>query len=176
MRVLFTGPDQALFHHLQEVVDHRTATIQVAENPVELEACLQQEIDIALIDLTRAQDHGLACMKRIAALAPWVRMLCLIPKDQIKLSIQAMRIGAFDEIHPPFSWESLLAKMEAACREGSRPLVKKGFWASLQDHFAAGSLAQIAGTELGRAWLEQDPGAQPDKAPRRPKNSSGDEK
>lgn len=154
MKVLLVGTNHGFLDHLCKILAPKVEEIRLAANEIELEACLAKSADVALIDLFDLKARGVGLMKRIKTVQPSLQIVCLIPKGEIKLSITAMRNGAFDELQSPFSWPALLSKLESACREKCRQEQKIGFWRSLGDHFIAGSLAQVGGTELGKKWLQ----------------------
>lgn len=156
MKVLLAGTNLGFLDHMAEILASKVEEIRQVTNEIELEACLVKSTDVVLLDLFDLKARGISFMQRIKAAQPCAQIICLIPKGDIKLSITAMRNGAFDELQSPFSWPALLSKLSAAHEEKARVEKKSGFWSSVQDHFVAGSLAQIAGSDMGRNWLHAE--------------------
>ncbi len=156
MKVLLVGANHGFLEHMSKILAPKVEEIGQATNEMELETCLADSSDVALIDLFDLKAKGIYFMQRIKTRQPLTQIICLIPKGEIKLSIRAMRNGAFDELQSPFSWPGLLSKLEEAWREKKRQENKRGFWRSMQDHLTAGSLAQLGGADLGRKWLEEN--------------------
>jgi len=155
MKVLLVGANHGFLEHMSKILAPKVEEIGQATNEMELETCLADSSDVALIDLFDLKAKGIDFMHRIKTRQPLTQIICLIPKGEIKLSIRAMRNGAFDELQSPFSWPALLSKLEEAWREKKLQENKRGFWRSMQDHLTAGSLAQLGGAELGRKWLDE---------------------
>ncbi len=155
MKVLLAGTNHGFLDHMAQILASKVEETRQATNEIELEACLADGTDVVLLDLFDLKARGIRFMKRIKEVLPSTQIICFIPKGEIKLSISAMRHGAFDELQSPFSWPAFLSKLEAAGQEKARQDTKQGFWRSMEDHLVAGSLAQIAGPDFGRDWLQE---------------------
>jgi len=117
-----------------------------------------QEIDVTILDMCSAPNPGLHWIDIIKAIQPCGQVICITPKGNVGLSISGMRHGAFDDLQYPFSWTSLLKKVQAASKHKARMIRKEtrpGFWQSVEDHLYAGSLAQAGAPNLARKWLRQ---------------------
>jgi len=166
MKVLLAGANQGFLEHMAKILASKVEGTRQATNEIELESCLAESTDVVLLDLFDLKARGIKFMQRIKNMQPTAQIICLIPKGEIKLSISAMRHGAFDELQSPFSWPSLLSKLEAAGQEKAKQEKKRGFWRSVEDHFVAGSLAQIAGTDIGKGWLQENAAVEEKKDPK----------
>ena len=155
MKVLLTGSNHKFMEHLTEILSANVQKLLVANTSVELEAHLLEDIDVALVDLIQCQEQSIKQMQRIRQMQPLTQIICLVPSNDIKVSIKAMKNGAFDEIRPPFSWDLLNEKMESAYKKKKRKRGRRNFWQTIEDHFVAGSLAKYGAPEMGRQWLEE---------------------
>jgi DNA-binding NtrC family response regulator len=155
MRVLLAGTNRRFLDHMAEILASKVEEIRQATTEIEVEYCLTESIDVVLLDLFDLKARGIQFMQQIKQTQPSAQIICFIPKGEIKLSIKAMRNGAFDELLSPFSWPTLLSKLAAAMEKKMQLETKRGFWDVVNDHFVAGSLAQIAGPEMGRNWLSK---------------------
>jgi DNA-binding NtrC family response regulator len=117
-----------------------------------------QEIDVTILDMCSAPNPGLNWIDTIKTIQPHAQVICITPKDNVGLSISGMRHGAFDDLQFPFSWTSLMKKVQAAGKHKARLIRKEtrpGFWQSVEDHLYAGSLAQAGAPDVARTWLRQ---------------------
>ena len=155
MKVLLVGTNLGFLDHMSKILAPKVEGIHRATNETELEACLTGGSDVALIDFFDLKARGIWFLQRIKSRQPTTQIICLMPKGEIRLSIRAMRNGAFDELQSPFSWPALLSKLEEAWKKKLDQENNPGFWRSMQDHLSAGSLAQLGGADLGRKWLKE---------------------
>jgi DNA-binding NtrC family response regulator len=144
-------------HHLKWHLLGDQCTIYEAGTALEVEERLEEEMDVALLDLSSFQEKGLSMLERMKKIQPLLQVICLVPKGKLQLSIQGMQRGAFDDVLIPFSWAALGNKMKAACdhklqlREG-----KKGIWQRFEDHLMAASLAQAGAQDMARDLLSKE--------------------
>jgi len=157
MRVLLIGCDEVFRHHLKGHFGGDQWTIYEAGTTAEVEEQLEEEMDVALLDLSSFQEKGLILLEKIKKLQPLLQVICLIPKGKLHLSIKGMQQGAFDDVLIPFSWSSLLNKIkEAFDHKLQLSKGKQGLWSKLETHLMAASLAEAGAQDMAREILNKD--------------------
>ncbi|MFH1137753.1 MAG: response regulator [Pseudomonadota bacterium] len=92
-----------------------------AESLFEAEQAIQdREVDVVLLDIRRLKGHALRLLQSIKNARPEAEVILLTGPDQIGLSIQGMKLGAFDDLIAPFDVGLLLARISAAWEKTSR--------------------------------------------------------
>lgn len=73
-------------------------------------------IDVVLLGKLEFKQDGLNLLKDIKKLKPLTEVILMIPSDDTALftSIQAMKLGAFDDIRIPFDMNKLIERIQAA--------------------------------------------------------------
>jgi len=73
-----------------------------------------EDIDVVLVDVREIKEEGLALLRKIKGLGLPTEVILLTAPGQIALSIQGMKLGAFDDLLVPIDVEVLAARIEAA--------------------------------------------------------------
>jgi DNA-binding response OmpR family regulator len=76
-----------------------------------------KDIDVALLGLRGLRQRGLSFLKGLKKVHPQVEIILIAPPGEIALSIEGMKLGAFDDILTPFDMETLLDRINAAYRQ-----------------------------------------------------------
>lgn len=71
----------------------------------------ENKIDVAVIDILPDENTGLRCVEYFKSNRKKAEVIMLNSHDQIALSIQGMRLGAFDDIMFPFEMKTLKEKI-----------------------------------------------------------------
>lgn len=74
----------------------------------------RKNIDVVLLSLTELKKEGLMILKEIKKIRPLTEVITLCSSDQIILSIEGMKLGAFDDFLVPFDLESLVRRIREA--------------------------------------------------------------
>jgi len=94
--------------------------------PSEAADILQAEnIDVVLLDVREIKEEGLTLLRNIKTLSPLTEVILLTAPGQIALSIQGMKLGAFDDLLVPVDIDVLTAKLDEAAgrkRQNQRTL------------------------------------------------------
>jgi DNA-binding NtrC family response regulator len=77
----------------------------------------RKNIDVVLLGLRGLRQRGLTFLKGIKKFRPLIEVILIIPSEEISLSIEGMKLGAFDDILMPFDMETLLDRIQAAYRQ-----------------------------------------------------------
>ncbi len=79
---------------------------------------LKKDFDVVLLGFTGDRQLALALLRTIKEMRPLVEVILLSSSEDHSLaaSIEGMKLGAFDEILVPFDVETLLRRIQEACR------------------------------------------------------------
>ncbi|GEM_PF-965649 len=128
-RLLIVEMDDAFRRHLAERL--RAETFKVYEACQETEAghILQRKvIDVVLLGMREFKQGGLMLLKTVKETKPLTEVILMTSATGPSLfaSIQAMKLGAFDELHIPFDMNQLVERINAARkRKSEREKTKK---------------------------------------------------
>jgi len=89
----------------------------------------QYEIEVALVALDSLRSEALLVLQMIKNNHPNSEVILLAGPETISLSIQGMKLGAFDDLMTPVEIEELLSKIRLArteVRKKKNPRKKKG--------------------------------------------------
>ena len=78
-------------------------------------------VDVVLLGLSGMGRQGLALLRQIRTGWPTVQVITLNESQQIELSIEAMKMGAFADLMPPFDLDALCDSVRAAARRPPAP-------------------------------------------------------
>ncbi len=79
---------------------------------------LRKDFDVVLLGFTGDRQLALALLRTIKESRPTVEVILLSSSEghSLAASIEGMKLGAFDEILVPFDVETLLRRIQEACR------------------------------------------------------------
>ncbi len=113
--ILFVDTDPSFLAHLASRL--RQHDIQVVEqlgvNGVE-EQLHNHPIGIVLIDMERIKGEGIMLIKSITASFPCMEIILLTNPEQVPLSIEAMKLGPFEEVYLPLDICTLITIIKQA--------------------------------------------------------------
>lgn len=116
------------------------------------------KIDVVLLSLGGMKEEGLALLRRIKRLFPAVEVILLNGAAQLSLSIEGMKLGAFDDFFVPFDVGKLVGRIkEAHQRKASREGAKRSIFKRYQDAMVAAAFAEAGETEAALAFIEEPP-------------------
>jgi len=116
-KLLIVELDDAFRRHLAERL--RSENFKVYEACEETEARLvvqRKIIDVVLLGMREFKQGSLILLKAIKELKPLIEVILMTPTESTSLSasIQAMKLGAFDDLHIPFDMKKLIERIVAA--------------------------------------------------------------
>lgn len=128
-RLLIVEIDDAFRRHLAERLRMEKFKVYEACQETEAKQILQRKIiDVVLLGMREFKHGGVTMLKAIKELKPLTEVILMTPAEAISLyaSIQAMKLGAFDELHIPFDMRKLTERISAArLRKFKRENAKK---------------------------------------------------
>jgi DNA-binding NtrC family response regulator len=118
VKLLIIETDDLFRKHIAERL--RLEGYKVSEACEEAEAMKvfqRKDLDVVLLGLKGFRNKGLALLKTIRELRPASEVILMIPPEDFPLSIEGMKLGAFDDLLMPFGLETLLERIAAACQK-----------------------------------------------------------
>ena len=73
----------------------------------------EENFGLILLDLQGLKRNGIAMMRHIRQRFPQIKIITINSGDQLDLSIESMRLGAFDDFLIPFHLEGLIARIRS---------------------------------------------------------------
>ena len=125
-RVLVIDDDPALTSVLKRSLSYEGFAVDVAASGAEgLDAARQRQPDLVILDILMPGMDGLEVLKRLRAGDRQLPVLLLTARDTPADEAQGLRVGADDYVVKPFTFEVLLARVQALLRrqEVERPPV-----------------------------------------------------
>ena len=74
----------------------------------------RRDIDVVLLDLGHLKRDALEALQQIKRVRPGAEVILLNSGEDIHLSIEGMKLGAFDDIFPPFDLGVITCRIKAA--------------------------------------------------------------
>jgi DNA-binding NtrC family response regulator len=84
-------------------------------------ALARRGVDVVLLGLGGLGAGGRQLLREIRTTWPRIRVITLNRNEQIELSIEAMRLGAFADLMPPFELDALRESVRAAAGAADSP-------------------------------------------------------
>lgn len=142
LKLLIIHDDDLFQRHLSERI--RLANYLVVEAHSEAEATdiiQRTAFDVVLLCVVESYQKSLALLKRIKETQPYTEVILLTPLEGHSLydSIQAMELGAFDDILVPLDINALHSRIHEACqRQKQRVMTKRSMIGEERESCKAG--------------------------------------
>jgi len=115
IKLLMIDTDQTFCQNISQRLLMENYQVFVAVDETEAERIVQKEkIDVVLLGLKGLKQRGLTLLQAIKKTRPLTEVILLLPAEHLGLSIEGMRLGAFDDLLMPFGLETLLDRIKAA--------------------------------------------------------------
>lgn len=117
--MLIAETDEVFRKHIAEHLRAESYIVLEASEESEVRSILQRKgIDVALLGIRGAKQEGLSLLRKIKTIRPLTEVILMTPLEEHSLyaSIEAMKLGAFDDLLMPFDLETLLERIRAACK------------------------------------------------------------
>ena len=119
MKILVVEDDSTVGRFVQRGLEEHGANVDlVADGAEGLERGSRGEYDVLVLDLRLPSLTGIEVLRTLRDRGVSTPVLVLTAQDSVDSKIQALRLGADDYVTKPFSFEELLARVEAL---GRRP-------------------------------------------------------
>ncbi|MEE8135284.1 MAG: response regulator transcription factor [Gemmatimonadales bacterium] len=119
MKILVVEDDRTVGQFVQRGFEEQRLHVDlVADGPQGLERASHGEYDVIVLDLRLPGLSGVEVLRTLRDRGVGTPVLVLTAQDAVDSKVQALRTGADDYVTKPFSFEELLARVEAL---GRRP-------------------------------------------------------
>ena len=119
MKILVIEDDPTVGRFVQRGLEEHGANVDlVADGAEGLERGSRGEYDVIVLDLRLPSLTGIEVLRTLRDRGVGTPVLVLTAQDAVDSKVQALRMGADDYVTKPFSFEELLARVEAL---GRRP-------------------------------------------------------
>ena len=140
VKLLIIETDDLFRKHIAERL--RLESYKVFEACEEAEAMKvfqRKDLDVVLLGLKGFKKKGMTLLKTIRELRPTTEVILMIPPEDFTLSLEGMKLGAFDDLLMPFGLETLLERIGAACqkRRDPKPVQNSAAHNPADEHSAA---------------------------------------
>ncbi len=123
----------------------------------------RQYIRVVLLNIVDLNRNGLKFLKAIKNRRSSVEVILINHPDSVDLSIEGMKLGAFDDFYLPLEMNMLIERIkEAVQKAGSGMKTKKSFQQKYEELVIAISLAEGGAPDMAHDYLN------------RPKRENGD--
>lgn len=102
---------QKMAHHLRLV---GCTVIEACEESSALGILRRKDVDVILLGLHGFRTTALALLKEIKQVRPGSEVILMNVSDELTLSMEAMKLGAFDDLWAPIEMETLVSRVKEA--------------------------------------------------------------
>lgn len=117
LKLLITHADAIFRKHLSERLGAENLRVFEASQATEAIDILQREnIDVVLLGIGGPHENRLSLLKMIKGIKPYIEVILLTEAEEhsFKGAIEAMRMGAFDDLLLPVDIQTLLVRIREA--------------------------------------------------------------
>jgi len=119
MKILVVEDDRTVGQYVKRGLEEQRFHVDLAADGLEgLRLASGGQYDLIILDLRLPEMSGLEVLRNLRDRGLTVPILVLTAQDTVDFKVQALRTGADDYVTKPFSFEELLARVEAL---GRRP-------------------------------------------------------
>jgi DNA-binding NtrC family response regulator len=121
----------------------------------------RKKIDVVLLGLNGLKRQGLLLLERIKKIRPLTEVIIINTSEYLLLSIEGMKLGAFDDVFLPLNMDSLAERIQEAYRlKKKNEKAKKSLFRRYQDVMVAATFAEAGEPDIARELREQQPQGQ----------------
>jgi DNA-binding NtrC family response regulator len=158
VNVLLVDTDDAFRRNLGRQLRLKEMRVFEAEPGEDVRRILtRKEIDVVLLGLANLKREGMSVLSLVKKLKPLTQVIVLNRIEQISLSIESMKNGAFDEIMVPFDLQALLQRIRDAFQLKSERDKTSSLLKLYRKVMAAAAFAEQGEAEFARQILNEAP-------------------
>nr|MBC8361909.1 response regulator [Candidatus Desulfatibia profunda] len=114
----------------------------------------RKNIDVVVLGLNAMKREGLAILKMIKKIRPFTEVIIINSSEQIALSIEGMKLGAFDDFMVPFDIDSLRIRIQDAWQQKKqKETAKKSLLDRYRDIMIAATFAEAGESDMAIEFL-----------------------
>lgn len=115
VNLLIIGADSPFRKNLANRLEFKRNRIIIAGRETEVKKIIRKtDIDVCLIDLTALKREGIKLLEYIKSKRPSTEIIIINSSEQMSLSIEGMKRGAFDDFLVPFNMDDLVRRIAEA--------------------------------------------------------------
>jgi DNA-binding response OmpR family regulator len=119
MKILLVEDDKGIARFIKKGLSEEAFSIDVASDGEKgLEWALHKGYDLIILDILLPKMDGREVLKKIRSMDIRIPVIFLTAKDSEKDIVQGLNLGADDYLTKPFSFNELLARIQAILRRG----------------------------------------------------------
>ncbi|MGM0453344.1 MAG: response regulator [Thermodesulfobacteriota bacterium] len=116
----------------------------------------RKKIDVALLDLSALKGEGLGILKAIKQSRPLMEIITINNSDHFGLSLDAMKLGAYDDFLIPIDINALMDRIKAAgSQKKQNERQRRSVFQVYQDVMAAAAFAEAGEAETAKTIAEK---------------------
>lgn len=117
IKVLMIDSDETFCQNVsQRLLMENYQVLVTADEATAKRIVYKEKVDVVLLGLKDLRHRGLSLLETIKKIRPATAVILMLSAEQLSLSIEGMRMGAFDDLLIPFKIETLLSRISAACQ------------------------------------------------------------
>ncbi len=122
LQVLVVEDEPAIVEFLRVGLRYEHYQVTVAEDGISgLALARAQEFDILILDVMLPGMDGFAICRQLREMGSQVPILMLTARKEVPDRVAGLKMGADDYLTKPFSFEELLARLQALLRRSGKP-------------------------------------------------------
>jgi DNA-binding response OmpR family regulator len=167
-KVLLVGADTATMRLIASEVSSKKFDVQLAADAGEALAITKDDdIDVVILNFRDLMAEGIQLLRNLKKKIPQAEVITLSVPTGLRLSIEGMKLGVFEDIVMPFALEELVRKISLArerrkAKKGGRSLRQRFedlaaavSFAEAGDHVTARQLAATRGAGSPNSTREE---------------------
>ncbi len=113
IRILLVDDEEFYLRLFSDILASRRFEVRTAHSGEEALELLQQErFDLLITDLLMQGMDGLKLTERVRSLFPWVDIIVITQRDDVRLAVRSMRMGVFEYLVKPVDRDELLLTLD----------------------------------------------------------------
>ncbi len=144
--------------NLTRRLDRKGFKVFPALSPAEIKRLVKKKrIDVALLDLSGLKLEGLKLLKLVKKVNPLTEIITLSTAECMPLSIEGMKLGAFDDLLIPVDVGALIQRIETACsQKKEKEKQKTAALSRYEKIMMAAAFAEAGDPETAKAILDKN--------------------
>ncbi len=122
-----------------------------------LRSAMNDEFDIALVDLKMPGMDGIEVLRRLKTVKPGIQVIMITAFATVETAVEAMKLGAFDYITKPFKGEALDGVIKSSIEETEFEKSLMGLGGTRTEQSAVDMFRTELGVRKGLAISREDP-------------------
>jgi len=156
INLLIVENDNFFSETLAERLQTENCRVYQADSQTEIKKLIRKKkIDVVLLDLSNLKAEGIRLFKKIKKVNSHTEVIIINSSDQIVFSMEAMKLGAFDELFIPCDISVLTDRIKDAWEKKQQTKKKKrSLFSIYQEHMAAAAFAEAGEYETARTMIK----------------------